>query len=600
MDPHATIHSDEIIGEVFRNLVTDMGNNLGDQRIFASYLAGGIKEWRKIPPYKIPRYADPYYVKVRRQVDGFLKRCIFSEDLSDNELNKVTNNAYLVNQNRLGVQFRTYRSDIVIRRARSFVRQVLGKYNEDDIHLLCRFSRNAVRGYSFHDIYLDRKIHTSNELPNSAPITGTRPEIHWFKNYMGGDMLLAKSLRGRAYEEVSHLVQTNVPKSYKIKRPVKPNTLIGSFRSYGLGKLVARKLLDFGINLNRLQGKHRYKAKMSSRHRRFVTADLSSASDNFQPHLLNMLLPREWYNALKLGRTPYYRMGNGGKVFYSPSFMAMGIGFTFPVQSLLFHALIWAICDILGVNCNGVSVFGDDLIYPTEIHNYVRATFQDLGFVLNEDKTFVTECFRESCGGDFFDEIDCRPAAPEEMPRVLKGISVLALVHKLYNSLARRWEQDEFRLTAEYLFSVASKFNDELFFVPPYFPDESGFKVRDVPPKYIFKVAKRDVGCFKAHVSNWQPHASVKCVIDTTKYRRVIAQGIFLWEKLQCQPRSQCDWSTGMKLESTDRLVWRSMRFTRVVQATGKKKQKDPKRLVAFTSRKGSRDFVIGYMKVRH
>lgn len=63
-----------------------------------------------------------------------------------------------------------------------------------------------------------------------------------------------------------------------------------------------------------------------------------------------------------------------------------------------------------------VSVFGDDIICPTDCAKSVTAALVFFGFKLNEEKSFVSGKFRESCGGDYFKGLDMRPHYLKENP----------------------------------------------------------------------------------------------------------------------------------------------------------------------------------------
>lgn len=466
------------------------------------------------PVFVGSKYSHPYVIKCQHQVSDFLKRYRFSNDqYTDDELKDLTDRKYLDQQVRL-VHHRTFRSDLVVRNARSICKQILGAYNEEDIFPYCRFSRNAVVGYPSERRFLDYKIG-----PNST-ITGTAVEIEWFrKNYLHSDPILAMAVEGCTFDSISSLAQINVPKSYKIMRPVKPNTLIGSFRSYGLGKLIQSRLACAGLDITKLQQIHRDLARTASRRLHLATADLSSASDSFQPHLVNMLLPRKWYNALKLGRTPYYTLKSvKGEILYSPSFMAMGIGFTFPVQTLLFYSLLLSLQQLTGLH-GRISVYGDDLIYPIRLHPYVEVLFSDLGFQLNKDKTFAEGLFRESCGGDFYDAVDVRPTMPQGVQRVLKGLPVLEFLYSVSNALSARWGRVELPNTFDFLEDLILKcskaLQTDIHWVPTSAPDGSGLHVHD-DIWYMFPGSPL-----------------VKCLFRPILYHQVLKEDIYYWEVLQ-------------------------------------------------------------------
>jgi hypothetical protein len=475
-------------------------------------------EWRP------PLYAHPYRVKAWAQLDGWCKRYIFEEDsLSDSELEAKTNEKFSQDQLRVG---KTSFDNLdvataeVLRRVRVKIKEVLGVFDEEDIYPLCTFSKNSTVGYSGERCYLDCKIGPGSVL------TGTPQEIEWFKSKVLPFDLQLNSL-GLKFEEISSLKQVNVPKSYKIKRPVRPNSLIGSFRSIGIGRLIVKRMLEkMKINLNYLQAHHRRLAKKASRLLNLVTADLSGASDSFTSALVNRCVPRDWYAALKLGRTPYYTLGNEGVEIYSPSFMAMGIGFTFPLQTLIFTSILHVLRDI-SKKKGTISVFGDDLIYPRRLHCAVVKILNRCGFELNHDKTFVEEPFRESCGGDYYDGVDVRPARPQGASRVFRGeLSIASFVYKVFNSLIRRWEEVELPTTFAFLRGLLSTSGAPVYVVPPHFPDESGLKDGTWVHRTIGEkpsTNRRKPFCFRR---------LIPCLGSTAKMRPVGTMDIYYWNKL--------------------------------------------------------------------
>jgi hypothetical protein len=84
-------------------------------------------------------------------------------------------------------------------------------------------------------------------------------------------------------------------------------------------------------------------------------------------------------------------------------FSSMGNGATFCIETLLFAAACYA------VGSKEFSVYGDDVIIETELFEAYKALTGFLGFTINEEKSFTSGPFRESCGGDYYDGIDVTP-----------------------------------------------------------------------------------------------------------------------------------------------------------------------------------------------
>lgn len=170
----------------------------------------------------------------------------------------------------------------------------------------------------------------------------------------------------------------------------------------GVGQYIRRRLRDnLGLLLDsgRSESIHHQLAKAGSESGVYATMDLKSASDTVARILIRLLFPPAWTVLLESLRSPFTEIE--GRRVYLEKFSSMGNGFTFEIETLIFAAVVKAVCDI---ECpSGVwSVYGDDIIVPTECAASVAAALKFMGFTLNTNKTFVSSAFRESCGGDYF------------------------------------------------------------------------------------------------------------------------------------------------------------------------------------------------------
>jgi len=85
----------------------------------------------------------------------------------------------------------------------------------------------------------------------------------------------------------------------------------------------------------------------------------------------------------------------------------MGNGFTFPLETIIFCAVVDACYRLSGISLDkrglkNFGVFGDDIICLTSVTQKVFRLLDLLGFKVNASKTFVEGPFRESCGYDWF------------------------------------------------------------------------------------------------------------------------------------------------------------------------------------------------------
>jgi len=508
------------------------------------------KEWPRLG------LVDPHYFKCRYQLKNLFKRFRFQHDLyTDEELTAMSHNKYVSFQ----VGIRPYQplsasTFLVLRTARRLCRELLGKFSLDDLCNHVKVGRRATIGNPLSRAYLDNKF--------GDPVAFTCPSTlrRWFfDDYLPGDAHLKsivkdvfnKKREGRPDLQCDSLKLVLVPKSWKTHRAITPLSNIGLFYSYGYGALVEDALARAGLRLSHLQEKHRRLARNYSVSRSHVTADLSSASDSLSSVLLNRLLPREWYNALKKCFVRTIHVGDS--VIYTESILPMGNGATFPIETLVFYSLIKAV-GLLTKTRGTYSVYGDDCIYPRRIHNYVVKLFNNIGVHINEDKTFVDSWFRESCGGDFYRGVDVRPVLfPERPDGILVGKRWTQFLYKLWNAFERRWSKEEIPSLFHLLSVEIANSSPVVHQVPQHFPDTSGIKVDQPYPVGLFPWSP-----VKTFFSDGSKHVSFKFLgITTPKKRPVERELIYMWDSLRALTRRKgCATSVGSTLS---RFSWKNV-----------------------------------------
>lgn len=474
--------SDHIARNVFVALVKDFrlyhGKGFAEGALQA--LNASPQEFRD---YKFPTLGE---VPVQRfkaywQLQNLFKRYRFTHDrFTDDELKSLSYEKYVKFQEEKSV-YSSYRTSttLVLSEARKICRQILCLPFEPVNYT--RNGKRAARGVPLKNAYLDGKwgdpemfscptALQKDLLQESSQDSQLRPI---YKRLLQKSKIAGKRLDLCA----DRLNLTLVPKSWKTHRAITPLSTYGLYWSFGIGGYVEACLRMSGLDISRLQATHQRLAKRYSEKPTHVTADLSSASDNLRSDILNRVLPRFFYTALK--KTFVRTVTIEGTDYHTVSVLPMGNGATFPVETLIFYCLIKAIGNLLKVK--GVySVYGDDLIYPVRIHSYVSGVFRDLGIGVNGDKTFVKSHFRESCGGDYYHKIDVRPAlfSSERMPPSgrLKQVQWL---YKQLNALLKRWDEAEIPQTVRYLLSEIAYLHGKVFLVPKSFPSSSGFQVED-------------------------------------------------------------------------------------------------------------------------
>jgi hypothetical protein len=464
---------------IWRHLKKDFSSVLGFEICGSQEkaLLNSVKQYRETPCGSFLNL-PPYFAKCYIQLDKFLKRYRFANDqYTDDELSVKAVQSFHADNLRVAshrsVKESTYR---VMQRARSIVKDAVGSFDATEHVNACRFGKNASVGSPFAKSYLDLKLCT-------GPLTGSTEHIQWFKNYvLPDDKILSGVLRRhrsedleQAYVVCSSLPQQFVPKAFDKLRGITPNTLLGSFHSYGLGIMLKDRLKEnCGIDIATQQTLHAKLVKGASVNRQLVTGDLTSASQSITLWHVKKLFPRDWVKQLNFGRIRDVVVD--GVTVQSATFAGMGIGFTFPLQTLVFYSILKAIVELSGKS-GFVSVYGDDLIYPRSIHRYVVPIFEDLGFIFNVTKTFSKENFRESCGSDFYRGIDCRPVSPAGTNQGNSRNGYISDLYKLRNNLTRKWLDEEIRSTLHYIDRSIAATSGELLFVPPHFPDTAGIRL---------------------------------------------------------------------------------------------------------------------------
>lgn len=205
---------------------------------------------------------------------------------------------------------------------------------------------------------------------------------------------------------VHHSKIAFVPKSAKIDRAICVEPQWNSMFQNGLGEIIARRLRRVGIDI-RDQTRNQRLALYGSSSGHFGTIDLSSASDTVAIGLVQHLLPGEWFDLLSILRSATCVVN--GEVLHLEKISSMGNGFTFPLETLIFWAIAQSVADLYPSRWRTVSVYGDDIIAPSDACQAIVQVLQALGFSPNAKKSFWTGGFRESCGRDYHFGVLIRP-----------------------------------------------------------------------------------------------------------------------------------------------------------------------------------------------
>lgn len=222
--------------------------------------------------------------------------------------------------------------------------------------------------------------------------------------------------KGRSCSMVKGSRVSTVPKNRNISRTICTEPLLNMFFQKGIESVIRRRLIEVcGIDLSRQPDINRSMCRIGSETGKFGTIDLSSASDTIALELVRWLVPKPVFNWLWLTRSPYTILPDGRAVELH-MVSSMGNAFTFPLQTLLFYAIVYGAYRVLGItprrssrlSLGNIAVFGDDIIVVREAFGFVTKMLSICGFSVNVDKSFNEGLFRESCGRDYYNGCNVR------------------------------------------------------------------------------------------------------------------------------------------------------------------------------------------------
>lgn len=225
-----------------------------------------------------------------------------------------------------------------------------------------------------------------------------------------------------------HIVAGNrvvtVPKNRKTDRTIAIEPRMNIYIQKGIGAIMRSRLRRKGINLND-QSVNQRLAREGSVTGRLATVDLSMASDTVARVIPHLFLPESWVALLEQSRSPFGLLPSGQYIKYQ-KFSSMGNGYTFELETLIFSALCAAIIKLHGKKDDRFSVYGDDIIFPSDLVPELLDYLNWLGFTPNRKKTHWEGGYRESCGKHYFHGSD---VTPFYIRRPVKDLSDLFLVH---------------------------------------------------------------------------------------------------------------------------------------------------------------------------
>jgi hypothetical protein len=198
-----------------------------------------------------------------------------------------------------------------------------------------------------------------------------------------------------------------VPKTAEISRTCCTEPLVNMLIQQSIGAFLEICLSrSFGINLSDQPDNNRELARIGSIDGSFGTIDLQSASDSISWALVQRVVGnRRLLGLLANSRCERTILPDGSEIALN-MISTMGNAFTFPLQTVIFSCAVRSVYQLMGLSSfcprTQFGVFGDDIIVRREAYSFVVRSLTKLGFKVNDDKSFNTGAFRESCGYDWF------------------------------------------------------------------------------------------------------------------------------------------------------------------------------------------------------
>lgn len=214
-----------------------------------------------------------------------------------------------------------------------------------------------------------------------------------------------------------------VPKDSKSNRIIAVEPGFNLWFQKGVGSVMKRRLKHWRIDLTD-QSRNQKLAESASLGEPLSTIDFSSASDSISYELVKEIFPPLWFELLD--RLRCERGESLSRTHTWEKFSSMGNGCTFEIETLIFFTLALYCADVEGVGHERISVYGDDVIIPTQIVPLFQRFSECLGFSFNSKKSYTYSPFRESCGAHWYAGVDLKPVYLKSRLHTVQSVYRLA------------------------------------------------------------------------------------------------------------------------------------------------------------------------------
>lgn len=360
--------------------------------------------------------ADDYHASAI--VVELLRKCLIPGVADENLLREGAVRTFLDSEDqcrRTNLRMRDVRDNPAFRQSHGRVFEFVTRWRKRLRNALGKPPSTLVPRFSGGATMSDKAKRTT--LPDKlASIPTTYPLSHrWVPQFW--DTAWGRAVQQHEYpiRYITYNTFFTVPKDSKKVRGCCKEASLALAYQLALGQELRVALRRLGIDLRDGKELHMALAREGSVDGRLATVDLSNASDTIAYDLVKLVVPQPWFEVLDSLRAPETFVDELGCVTLE-KFSSMGNGFTFELETLLFHTLAQTVVEVMDGNPRLVSTFGDDIVLPSKAAPMLLDALRFFGFTPNERKTFISGPFRESCGGDYFDGVPVRAFYLEEIP----------------------------------------------------------------------------------------------------------------------------------------------------------------------------------------
>jgi hypothetical protein len=220
-----------------------------------------------------------------------------------------------------------------------------------------------------------------------------------------------------------------VPKSIKSNRIVSSEPAMSMYAQLAINDLLVEQIhLRFAGHVS-LHDQEKHNRLL--RDFGMATLDLSDASDHISSELVERVLPQLWPVLAKV-RSEYVGIPTIGPCELK-TFAPMGAGFCFSVMTTVILGIIAYAFTSWHYSWRRErwSVYGDDIIVPLYIAQYVMDLLERAGLVINTAKSCLALQYVESCGLELYRGFDITPVYLRDPLNTLEASKCEEIAEKL-------------------------------------------------------------------------------------------------------------------------------------------------------------------------